>query len=74
MLPSNLFGNDQDILGTLPCCKREQIVKLDFQKDGYLFLTDDTSKLDKDTLFLKTAQNSVYYDKLEVKPETITGR
>jgi UDP-N-acetylmuramoyl-L-alanyl-D-glutamate--2,6-diaminopimelate ligase len=47
-------------------------VKLDFQKDGYLFLTDDTSKLDKDTLFLKTAQNSVYYDKLEVKPETIT--
>ncbi len=47
-------------------------MKLDFQKDGYLFLSDDTSKLDKDTLFLKTAQNSVYYDKLEVKPETIT--
>ncbi len=47
-------------------------MKLDFQKDGYLFLTDDTSKLDKDTLFLKTAQNSRYYDKLEVKPETIT--
>ena len=47
-------------------------MKLDFQKDGYLFLTDDTSQLDKDTLFLKTAQNSVYYDKLEVKPETIT--
>ena len=47
-------------------------MKLDFQKDGYLFLTDDTSKLDKETLFLKTAQNSVYYDKLEVKPETVT--
>jgi UDP-N-acetylmuramoyl-L-alanyl-D-glutamate--2,6-diaminopimelate ligase len=47
-------------------------VKLDFQKDAYLFLTDDTSKLDKDTLFLKTAQNSVYYDKLEVKPETLS--
>ena len=47
-------------------------MKLDFQKDGYLFLTDDTSKLDKDTIFLKTAQNSVYYDKLEVKPETLT--
>jgi len=47
-------------------------VKLDFQKDGYLFLTDDTSKLDKDTIFLKTAQNSGYYDKLEVKPETLT--
>ena len=47
-------------------------MKLDFQKDGYLFLTDDTSKLDKDTLFLKTAQNRAYYDKLEVKPETLT--
>ena len=47
-------------------------MKLDFQKDGYLFLTDDTNKLDKDTIFLKTAQNSGYYDKLEVKPETLT--
>lgn len=46
-------------------------MKLDFQKDAYLFLTDDTSKLDKDTIFLKTAQNSGYYDKLEVKPETL---
>jgi len=47
-------------------------VKLDFQKDGYLFLTDDTSKLDKDTLFLKTAQNTPYYEKLEPKPPSIT--
>lgn len=47
-------------------------MKLDFQKDGYLFLTDDTSKLDKDTIFLKTAQNSGYYDKLESKPETLS--
>ncbi|MEN8726414.1 MAG: UDP-N-acetylmuramoyl-L-alanyl-D-glutamate--2,6-diaminopimelate ligase [Sulfurovum sp.] len=47
-------------------------MKLDFQKDGYLFLTDDTSKLDKDTIFLKTAQNSGYYDKLEEKPETLS--
>ncbi|MGB5505657.1 MAG: UDP-N-acetylmuramoyl-L-alanyl-D-glutamate--2,6-diaminopimelate ligase [Sulfurovum sp.] len=47
-------------------------MKLDFQKDGYLFLTDDTSKLDKDTLFLKTAQNSLYYEKLEIKPQTLT--
>jgi len=47
-------------------------VKLDFQKDGYLFLTDDTSKLGKDTIFLKTAQNSRYYEKLESKPETLT--
>ncbi len=47
-------------------------MKLGFQKDAYLFLTDDTSKLDKDTLFLKTEQNSLYYDKLEVKPETLS--
>lgn len=43
-------------------------MKLDFKKDGYSFLSDDTSDLDKDTLFLKTAQNSIYYDKLEAKP------
>ena len=47
-------------------------MKLDFQKDGYLFLTDDTSKLDKDTLFLKTIQNTHYYEKLEPKPPSIT--
>jgi UDP-N-acetylmuramoyl-L-alanyl-D-glutamate--2,6-diaminopimelate ligase len=47
-------------------------VKLDFQKDGYLFLTDDTNQLDKDTIFLKTAQNSGYYEKLESKPETLS--
>ena len=47
-------------------------MKLDFQKDGYLFLTDDTSKLDQDTLFLKTAQNNRYYEKLEPKPKTLT--
>ena len=47
-------------------------MKLDFKKEGYSFLSDDTSDLDKDTLFLKTAQNSVYYDKLEVKPATLS--
>ena len=47
-------------------------MKLDFKKEGYSFLSDDTSDLDKDTLFLKTAQNSVYYDKLEVKPDTLS--
>ncbi|MBT8343494.1 MAG: UDP-N-acetylmuramoyl-L-alanyl-D-glutamate--2,6-diaminopimelate ligase [Sulfurovum sp.] len=47
-------------------------MKLDFQKDGTLFLTDDTSKLDKDTTFLKTAQNSRYYDNLESKPDTLS--
>ncbi|OYY56665.1 MAG: UDP-N-acetylmuramoyl-L-alanyl-D-glutamate--2,6-diaminopimelate ligase [Sulfurovum sp. 28-43-6] len=47
-------------------------MKLDFQKDGYLFLTDDTSKLDAQTLFLKTSQNTVYYDRLENKPASIS--
>ncbi len=46
-------------------------MKLDFQKDGYHFLSDDTSKLDEKTLFLKTAQNSAYYDKLELKPKML---
>jgi hypothetical protein len=47
-------------------------LKLDFIKDDYTFITDDTSKLDKETLFLKTAQNTPYYEKLEVKPKSIT--
>ena len=49
-------------------------MKLDFNEKGYAFITDDTSKLDKDTLFIKTAQNSAYYDKLENKPETIDSK
>jgi len=47
-------------------------VKLDFLKDGYHFLSDDTSKLDSDTLFLKTAQNSPYYEKMDPKPVSMT--
>ena len=47
-------------------------MKLDFQKDGYHFLSDDTSKLDEKTLFLKTAQNTAYYDKLEPKPKMLS--
>jgi UDP-N-acetylmuramoyl-L-alanyl-D-glutamate--2,6-diaminopimelate ligase len=46
-------------------------VKLDFLKDSYHFLSDDTSKLDDQTLFLKTAQNVAYYDKLAEKPATL---
>ena len=49
-------------------------MKLDFNEKGYAFITDDTSKLDENTLFIKTAQNSVYYDKLEDKPETIDAK
>jgi len=47
-------------------------LKLDFTQDTYVSITDDTSKLDEKTLFLKTAQNSIYFDKLEIKPEYIT--
>ena len=47
-------------------------MKVDFNKDAYSSITDDTTKLDSQTLFLKTAQNSVYFDKLETKPDYIT--
>jgi UDP-N-acetylmuramoyl-L-alanyl-D-glutamate--2,6-diaminopimelate ligase len=47
-------------------------VKLDFNEKGYIYITDDTTKLDDKTLFLKTSQNSVYYEKLEEKNDYIT--
>jgi len=47
-------------------------VKIVFEKEGYNYLTDNTSKLDEGTLFLKTVQNSSYYEKLDKKPEFIT--
>jgi len=48
-------------------------VKLAFNEKGYDFITDDTSKLDENTLFIKTTQNSHYYENLEPKPEYITS-
>jgi len=47
-------------------------VKLAFEKEGYSFLSDDTSALDKETLFLRTVQNSPYYEKMDPKPASIT--
>jgi len=47
-------------------------VKLAFEKESYSFLSDDTSTLDEHTLFLKTAQNTPYYEKQDPKPATIT--
>ena len=47
-------------------------MKLAFEKEGYSFLSDDTSALDKETLFLKTVQNSPYYEKMDPKPASIT--
>lgn len=46
-------------------------MKLDFLKDDYKYITDDTNKLDSDTLFFITAQNRHYYERLKVKPEII---
>ena len=46
-------------------------MKFAFNEKGYDFITDDTSKLDENTLFIKTAQNSHYYEKLDPKPEFI---
>jgi len=49
-------------------------VKLDFNQKGYAYITDDTSQLDEQTLFIKTAQNTRYYDALESKPEMIESK
>ncbi|QOR62074.1 UDP-N-acetylmuramoyl-L-alanyl-D-glutamate--2,6-diaminopimelate ligase [Sulfurovum sp. ST-21] len=46
-------------------------MKLPFEKKGYTFITDDTNSVESDTLFLKTAQNTPYFEKLETKPEYI---
>lgn len=37
-------------------------MKLSFSYDGYTYITDDTNDIDEKTLFLKTAQNSRYFD------------
>ena len=49
-------------------------MKLNFNEKGYAYITDDTSQLDEQTLFIKTAQNSRYYDVLEPKPEVIDSK
>ncbi len=49
-------------------------MKLPFDLKGYAFITDDTTKLDADTLFLKTTQNTPYFEKLEQKPEYIDSK
>jgi len=48
-------------------------VKIGFDKqEGYKFISDDTSLLDEETLFLKTEQNTRYYESLNVKPSFMT--
>ena len=47
-------------------------MKIVFKYKNYLHLTDDTSKLDETTLFLKTYQNTPYHAKLSSNQESIT--
>ena len=47
-------------------------MKFDFLKEDFRFISDDTSVLDSKTLFLKTAQNRSYFEKMEPKPDFIT--
>jgi UDP-N-acetylmuramoyl-L-alanyl-D-glutamate--2,6-diaminopimelate ligase len=44
------------------------------KRGGFSSITDDTTKLDNNTLFLKTAQNAKYFDALEPKPQFITPK
>ncbi|WP_309497331.1 UDP-N-acetylmuramoyl-L-alanyl-D-glutamate--2,6-diaminopimelate ligase [Sulfurovum sp.] len=47
-------------------------MKFDLLKDDFSFISDDTSTLDTQTIFLKTAQNSSYFEKMEQKPTFMT--
>ncbi|MDQ7086202.1 MAG: UDP-N-acetylmuramoyl-L-alanyl-D-glutamate--2,6-diaminopimelate ligase [Sulfurovum sp.] len=47
-------------------------MKIPLDKDEYQYISDDTSDIDSQTLFLKTSQNTPYYDKLEEKPTYIS--
>jgi len=46
-------------------------MRIDFAWGDYRALTDDTQQMDPKTLFLKTAQNSRYFDALDPKPPTV---
>ncbi len=46
---------------------------LPLEYKGFSTITDDTTKIDAHTLFLKTAQNSHYYEKLEESPPFIVS-
>ncbi len=47
-------------------------MKVDYNLDGYRYLTDNSSEISKDTKFLLTAQNQKYFEKLENRPDFIT--
>ena len=39
-------------------------MRLPYEADGFDWLTDNTAEIDQDTLFLKTAQNSHYFEEM----------
>jgi UDP-N-acetylmuramoyl-L-alanyl-D-glutamate--2,6-diaminopimelate ligase len=47
-------------------------VKLDYNLNSYKYITDDTTAITEETLFLLTDQNRKYFDKLEKKSSYIT--
>ena len=46
-------------------------MRVGFGVNGFAFLSDDTTALDGQTLFLRTAQNTRYYEAMEEKPTSI---
>jgi UDP-N-acetylmuramoyl-L-alanyl-D-glutamate--2,6-diaminopimelate ligase len=49
-------------------------MKINYDLDGYKFLTDNSLEIKDNTLFLLTAQNRKYFEKLEKKPNYITPK
>ena len=47
-------------------------MRLDYNLDNYKQITDDTSSLEQDDLFLLTVQNKKYFERLDNKPPFIT--
>jgi len=47
-------------------------MRLELEYKEFRYITDDSTKLDETTLFLKTFQNSKYYDNLNPQPPYIT--
>ena len=49
-------------------------MRVEYNLDGYRFLTDNSLEIGEDTLFLLTSQNRKYFDKLEKKVDYITPK
>ena len=45
---------------------------IDYNLDGFLHLTDDTTEISSNSIFLLTSQNKKYFEKLANKPRYIT--